>query len=564
MFEMDSNIVTRIVAPSATGYLLVILTYLIKYCPPISWVLAKTAGLFSLRNLPKPMLDLNPVNTPQPPEGYARWYKEENGSSVSIEEIFKQSSLQRPENGNAYFVAFHTAFLQKSSTPVQASMALLSKLGLNPTQSSSEQDKRGYFASVIPADVMRQAEESAGRYAANAPLSPLDGIPVVLKNEMDIQNHETRAGSSFINAGNHAKRDCAIAKQLKDLGMIVVGATNLTEVGWSTIDIRFSNPWKQNHSCGGSSSGTAAAVAAGYAPFGIGSDAGGSVRIPAAMCGIFGLKPTNGRVSARGLYISAPSVSTAGPLGRTADDMTVGYLAMADHSIREVVRVPREYFGLSVSGLRVGVIRDYNAQVLNPAITASLSRVKSELVKQGATIVPISFPYLELVRQAHLLTVSSEMFSSITSEPNNHKMQNSTSILCSVMRHLSVKDYIHAQKVRSHAIHTLANLFANDGIDLILSPTAAVTSPPFPRITWAGISDNTLVTDMMRFSFLANLAGTPAITCPVGLDAAGLPVAVQFMGEWWSEGRLCAIAKWIERTMGQQAVNATEWDGLQF
>ncbi|KAI8617491.1 amidase signature domain-containing protein [Chytriomyces sp. MP71] len=266
----------------------------------------------------------------------------------------------------------------------------------------------------------------------------------------------------------------------------------------------------------------------------------------------------------RGEYCSCPTVAITGPIGATADDLAVGYLAIGDHSAPGMpVHIPRNYFGFDVSDLRIGVIRAYNAQVFNPAITAALTRVEDELVKRGATVVDISFPYLELVRQAHVITISSELYSAITSDPNSQQMQFGTVALCSAFRHLSVKDYIHAQKLRTHAIHVLRNVFSR--VDFLMSPTAAVTAPAFPRDTWAGISDTTLVTDIMRFSFLANFAGTPAVTCPVGLDDSGLPVAVQFMGEWWSEGRLCALAKWMEGEFASlNEARAPGWDGVGF
>ncbi|KAJ3248042.1 hypothetical protein HDU78_002135 [Chytriomyces hyalinus] len=559
----NSNTVARMVVPGASGYLLVVLAYVFKYVPFVPWIIARSGGLFELRDIPQSLLDLDVTTLGLPLDGYKRQHNDA-GEALTAQHLAEAAEEKTPL---ASALAYHRAYLSGSLTPIEVCKSLLSKLVGTVDPSVSHRDHRKYFRSIIPLDALEQATESTARYAANAPLSPLDGVMVVLKNEVDVKGHVTRAGTEFVNDGEPALEDGQVAAQLKAMGAVVLGVTDMTEVGWGVQHHVFDNPFRKGHSCGGSSAGSAACVAAGYVPLAIGVDGGGSVRIPSAFCGLYGLKPTHTRVSSKGEFCSAPTVAVTGPMGANVDDMCLGYLAIADKEKAFPVHVPKSlYFKPSVAGLRIGVIREFNAQVRNPAITAALSRVEMELIQGGATIVPLAFPYLDFVRNAHAITISSELYSTVRSRKNNHKMMYQTVLLFSTLSQLSVTDYIHAQKMRTHAIRVLEQYFSGpEKVDFLLSPTAATTAPLLPANTTFGVSDNTLASDVIRYSFLANLAGNPAVTCPVGFDAQDLPVAVQFMGEWWSEGRLMPLAKWMENSFKAEGKRrAPLWDGLEF
>ncbi|KAJ3074806.1 hypothetical protein HDU98_010161 [Podochytrium sp. JEL0797] len=535
------NTVARTNAPEAYGYLLVVLEFLIKHVPFLAPYLAYDSGLMSLRNLPPHLLGLDITTLALPPRGYKpRSFAGPSLSLASFEE-FKVSPPSPTELISSLHI--HHAFKSAKTTPLQMIESILKNL-----TSANQIGQRGFLREVHVPDVLEQAEASTKRYSSGCPLSVLDGVPIVVKNEFDVKGYVTRAGSKFINGENAATQDSDVVQKLRDQGAIIIGVSNMTEVGYSPVDSFLTNPWKEGHSCGGSSSGSGGAVAAGYCPIAVGCDGGGSIR-------------------SKGEFPGAPTVALSGPIAATANDLCIAYLAMADDTAAEYppVHVPLNFFTFSVSGLRVGVLREYNAQVYNAAITTVMERVEQELVRHGAIIVPITIPHLEQIRQAHTITIGSELASSLLSDPtgNSHMMTYSSSLNVTVVESLGVRDYIHAQKLRTHAISTLCNLFTEpNGIDLILSPTSAVTAPKLPADVRFGWNHQSLFSDVIRYAFLANFAGLPAVTCPVGLDADGLPIGVQFMGEWWSEGTLLGVAKWMEGACGGVGKRAQGWNGV--
>ncbi|ORY53466.1 amidase signature enzyme [Rhizoclosmatium globosum] len=435
------------------------------------------SGFMSLRKLPPNLLRLGITTEALPPRSYK--HRNYNGESLDLDAFM---SLQvDSQGGTVSSLDLHQSFVSGQTTPLTVAESLLKKL-----VDSKQIGPNGYLNDVHPSDVLLQAEASTKRYQSGKPRSVLDGVPVVVKNEFDVQGYRTRVGTRFINVDAVAEYDADIVKNLRDLGAIIVGVTNMVEVGYSPVDEKLRNPWNKDHSCGGSSSGSGGAVGGGFVPLAIGCDGGGSIRLPAAFCGAYGLKPTCSRLSAKGEFPSCPTVAVGGPIAATASDLCIGYLAMADRSRHlPPVHVPRDFLKFSVTGLRVGVMREYNAQVFNPAITQALNRVESELIKQGATIVPIEFPYLELVRIAHLITIGSELTATLEADPsgNSHMMSYSNAINSAGINCLGTMDYIHAQKLRTYAINRLCSLFdskSNDAVDLILSPTAAVTAPKLP------------------------------------------------------------------------------------
>ncbi|KAJ3063261.1 hypothetical protein HDU98_000911 [Podochytrium sp. JEL0797] len=556
-----ASTVSRKGSPEMSGFTLVVLDFVLKNFPFVAAYLTSNSGLLSLRQLPPHLLALDIATLALP----ARGYKPKNqgdGPSLSLDFFESLAVVATTDKQLVSSVHIQHAFAEGRTTPLEVARSILVKLA-----SDNQIGKQGYFNAVNSEDVIAQAEASTERHRLKKPLSFLDGIPVAIKNVVDVKGYVTRVGSSFINGETPASEDGIVVKQLRDLGCVIIGVTNLPEVGFSPVDANTANPWNKSRTCGGSSSGSGGAVSAGYCPIAHGGDAGGSIRLPAAYCGIYGLKTTAKRVNGKGAFPGAPTVAAAGPIAATANDLCIGYLAMADASASgyPAVHVPLNFATFSVSGLRVGVMRDYNAQVSNPAISKALERVEAELVRNGAKIVPIEFPHLDKVRLAHGITVGWEMSSAIQSDPsgNSHLMAHSTSINVNALKSLEVRDYIHAQKLRTHAINTLCALFSREGvanIDVILTPTSAVTAPTLP-------SDNTygwhnVNPDITRFAFLPNLAGIPAVSCPVGLDEEGLPIGIQFMGEWWSEGLLLGVAKWMEGTF--EGVGRPEgWNGIE-
>jgi Asp-tRNA(Asn)/Glu-tRNA(Gln) amidotransferase A subunit family amidase len=172
----------------------------------------------------------------------------------------------------------------------------------------------------------------------------LKGVPIVVKDEVDLKGFPTTSGTSFLNKSTPATSDAVCVQRMRFQGCIILGKTNMDEWGWSVFGINPSsgtsrNPHNLLHSCGGSSAGSAGAVAAGFAPIAIGADGGGSIRIPAAFCGVYGLKPTHARVPGVGSLPTAPSVGVLGPIAGSVDDLAVAYLTMAGGDTRVCFQV---------------------------------------------------------------------------------------------------------------------------------------------------------------------------------------------------------------------------------
>jgi Asp-tRNA(Asn)/Glu-tRNA(Gln) amidotransferase A subunit family amidase len=253
------------------------------------------------------------------------------------------------------------------------------------------------------------------RYKSKNPLSQLDGVFVAVKEEVDIQGLETKSGTSFINDEKPALQDSTIVAKLKKSGAIVVGSTVMNELGWDTFTVNPNtgipkNPYKKVlHSCGGSSGGCSGSVAAGLFPFTIGADGGGSIRIPSAFCGLYGLKTTWGRVSAYGGATLDPSLGSYGPIAATADDMAIAYSVIAGPDPKDPYTLQQPSVSLAdydkcsnLSDLTIAVVPEWNKLSNEMAILEKFDQVQTYLKQLGARIVEIDIPDLELAHTGKL------------------------------------------------------------------------------------------------------------------------------------------------------------------
>ncbi|KAJ3096240.1 hypothetical protein HDU96_000837 [Phlyctochytrium bullatum] len=570
------TIVKPIKAPPAAGIFLGFLCLLVENVPYLASFIAKDAGFFRMRELP--FLSQERISAwPLPPEGWVRALKEE-GKSLTIKDICDAEGV----SADAALVtakAFHEAYLAKKTDPVKVATALLERIKAthspvpfpNPEASSPPplSSLLNHFIQVDPSRVLAQAEASRLRYEQGRPLSPLDGVPVAVKDEVDVEGYGTWAGTAIVD--RTAKKEDAVAvARLRALGAVVVGKTAMEELGWSVFSTNTHGPVPRNphntlRSCGGSSGGSGGAVAAGFVPISIGCDGGGSVRIPASFNGVFGLKPTHARISGRGGFTLAESVGVQGPLAASADDLAIAYLAMAgpdeknpQTKLQPPVYLPPSYLKPSVKGLRVGVLSHYNAQVGNPAITASLELIKRKLVEGGAELVEVEIPLLDDIRMAHAITISSEINSNINDRPRLYKLTWANRIMLHMTNLFKARDYVRANQLRTHLIRMLVRIFspAHDNVQILLTPSTAMTSPPLPSpgvLARGGASDGPNLGETMRYVFVSNFGGIPAVSVPVGVDADGMPVGVQFMAEWWGESALLEMAKWSEGVLKEEA-----------
>lgn len=401
-------------------------------------------------------------------------------------------------------------------------------------------------------DVLAQAGHSAARWQAGSPLSPLDGVPVAVKDEFDQAGYPTRVGTRVLGAAPAAADAFAVAR-LRAAGALLIGKANMHEIGIGVTGHNphhgaARNPYDLEHYTGGSSSGPAAAVAAGLCPAALGADGGGSIRIPAGFCGLVGLKPTYGRVSERGAAPLCWSVAHIGPLAASAADAAClyGVIAGSDPLDPNTFHQPpvslAGFENFDLRGLRIGIYPAWfrHAQA---EIVARCEALLSALVEMGAVVVEISIPDLEAVRVGHVITIVSEMYAALAGAFARNRRAFGLDVRTNFAlgRAFSASDYVLAQRARTRAIRGFSA--ALEQVDVIATPTTAVTAPLIqPGALPDGDSDLTTLTEIMRFAVAANFTGLPAISIPAGYDSSGLPVGMQLIGRAWSEALLLRLA----------------------
>ncbi len=405
------------------------------------------------------------------------------------------------------------------------------------------------FVAVDEADLLAQAEASAARLRAGTPRSWLEGVPIAVKDELDQAPYPTTVGTSFLGKAA-AAADATVVARLRAAGALLVGKTNMHELGIGVTGINphhgaARNPYDLGRVTGGSSSGSAAAAAAGFCPVAVGADGGGSIRIPAALCGMVGLKATWGRVSEHGAAPLCWSVAHVGPIGAHAVDVAAvyGLLAGPDPSdpgslAQPPVRLPGP--GTRLDGLRVGILDSWFEHA-DPAVVEACRVLLDNL---GVTVVRVDLPDPDLVRLAHLVVIVGEMAASQL--PNAPLLADGaaygpdTSLNFSLARGLLASDYTQALRVRSALAEGWRAVF--EQVDLVATPTTGCTAPPIHPDALGGESDLGTLDRIMRYAHAPNLFGFPAVSIPAGHDAAGLPIGLQLIGRPWSEDTLLGLA----------------------
>lgn len=412
-------------------------------------------------------------------------------------------------------------------------------------------------------DIMSQAKASAERYARGEPLGPLDGVPIAVKDEVDQKPYPTTVGTTFLGR-SPAREDAEIVARLRRAGALLIGKANMVEIGLGTIGYNphygtSRNPFDPARVCGGSSSGPAAAVAAGLCPIAVAADGGGSIRIPAALCGQVGLKATYGRVSEHGAAPLCWSLAHLGPIAATVRDTALAYAIMAGpdpqdanslgHPDPSVTGIYPEVGSedAPLAGVRLGVYRPWFEDA-EPDVVSVCNEMLETLKEAGAEVRDVEIPNLGLGRTVHVVTIVTEMLASRLAFMKEHRTDLSLEIRLNLALagHVAGYDYAHAQRLRVQLCHELAGVF--DDVDAIVTPATARTAPPLPDDALkTGESNITLVDNLMRYAHSANLTGLPAISFPAGYDSQGLPIGFQAMGRHWDEQLLLKIAAVTER-----------------
>ena len=443
---------------------------------------------------------------------------------------------------------FARAYRSGEASPVGLAERLLGAMErLRPLRAFIASDRQ---------DVLAQAEASERRHREGRPISIFDGVPVAVKDEMDQRPYPTSVGTSFLGRVR-AETDAAPVARLRAAGALLIGKTNMHEIGINPIGINphygaARNPWDPKRITGGSSSGSAAAVAAGLCPVAIGADGGGSIRIPAALCGVVGLKATFGRISERGVFPLCWTVGHVGPLGATVRDVAAAYAIVAGPDPLEPASRAQPHVELralsreDLRGVRLGVAWPWFEDA-DPAVVRRCRQALQACEAEGATIVEAPSPDLNTVLWTHAVIILSEMATSVWPhiEEGVRRFGLDVRANLAIARFFSATDYVHALRHR-HRL-TLEWLEIMKEVDAVITPTTASTAPEIPEAALPAGESNLQLTDaLMRFIRVPNVTGFPALSVPAGFDEKGMPVGVQLIGRPWEEALLLRIGLAVE------------------
>jgi aspartyl-tRNA(Asn)/glutamyl-tRNA(Gln) amidotransferase subunit A len=455
-------------------------------------------------------------------------------------------------------------------------------------------DTEVHAFNLVTADAARAAADAVDRQVAdgNDP-GPLAGVPVALKDNLCTRGVATTCSSRILE-GWEPPYDATVVHLLARAGAVALGKTNLDEfaMGSSTENSAFGptrNPRDLSRVPGGSSGGSAAAVAADFAPVALGSDTGGSIRQPAALCGVVGLKPTYGLVSRYGLVAFASSLDQIGPMTRTVADAAVVLDVISGHDPADSTSIPEQLpsyaaaVGNGVAGLRVGLVTELNGDGIAPDVAARVRAAADALAAAGAEVVEVSVPAVAYGLSAYYLIAPAEASSNLArydgvrfglrvDAPTTAEMMVATRTAgfgAEVKRRIMLGTYAlsagyydayygKAQRVRTLIARDFAAAY--ESVDVLLSPTSPTTAFAF------GAKADPLAMYLNDVCTIpSNLAGHPAISVPFGTGDDGLPVGVQLMGPALGEPVLLATAAVLEHAATDTAATdtaATDTGGL--
>ena len=408
------------------------------------------------------------------------------------------------------------------------------------------------FATMNPKALV-QAGESAARWRAGRPLGPLDGVPVTVKDLVDVAGLPTRRGSRLTDPAPVAD-DAPSVTGLKAAGAVIIGKTTTTEYGWKSpgdcpLHGITRNPWNTNHTPGGSSAGAAAAASACFGALHIGTDAGGSIRIPAAWCGVVGLKPSFGRVPQWPLGAFS-AVAVAGPITRTVRDAALMLSSIARFDPRDPYALPdepRDWLGgieQGVTGLRVAVLRrpGFDAPVDWEGI-AAVEQAAGLLIQAGAEVeeAEIDLPDIRLIFGRIWGAALSRLVATVP-ETRRQMLDPGLLTVAASVGNPSAFDMMEADAMRLAAANAMARL--HQSYDLVLTPCVPIPAPMVE--TPIGDPLEALWTRWAPWTFAWNLTRQPAISVPMGFHESGLPRSVQIAGPLYRDDLVLRAARALE------------------
>ncbi len=438
---------------------------------------------------------------------------------------------------------------RREITAVELTEAHLRRIDAHDTHLNS-------FITVTSDHALTQARAADAELTRGVRRSPLHGIPLALKDLYDTAGIRTTAGSTFF-ADRIPDTDARAVTLLYQAGAVLLGKLNMHEwaLGVTNINPHYGpsrNPWDPSRITGGSSGGAAAALAAGLCMGALGSDTGGSIRIPASLCGIVGLKPTFGRVSLQGVIPLSWNLDHAGPMARTVTDAALLLQTIAGYDPDDPVSVALPVDNLlatldaGVTGWRIALATDAHFGEADPEVISAVRRAATVFEELGARVEAVDLSQGREAAQMNALMTTSDAAAFHRDRLRDHPHRFGADVLARMERgaQFTSTEYILARRFQSEWRRRLERLF--EQFDLLLTPATPITAPVIE-----GLDAIEAARQLTRCTAPFNLAGLPALSVPCGLSAAGLPIGLQIVAAPWNEARVLRAGRAFE--------NATQW-----
>lgn len=422
--------------------------------------------------------------------------------------------------------------------------------------------KIGAFITRTSEHAIAEADRADAELAAGQSRGPLHGVPIGVKDIYWTDGVRTTSGAA-LDAEFMPAEDSTAVKLLKGAGGIIIGKTNTVELafdptGRNTTYGMPNNPWGLDRMPGGSSSGTGAGVAAGFFPMGLGSDTGGSIRIPSALCGISGIKPTFGLVSRFGVTPLSHTLDTAGPMARTVEDLALTMNVLAAHDARDPVSVKAsrtdytEELGAGVQGMRIGVPNEYVWDPVDPEVEARVQDALKVLEGLGAELVPVSIPELEWTPLIAVSITTAEAAMAHRQRVITHGEEMDQTVRRRFESGMFIPATMYAQAQRARLAYTRAILRELDGVELLAMPTVATPAPiqGSEVLTISG-QEIPVREALLRLTRCFNLSRLPSASVPCGFSSEGLPIGLMLSGRPFSDALVLRAAHTYQ--------TATDW-----
>jgi Asp-tRNA(Asn)/Glu-tRNA(Gln) amidotransferase A subunit family amidase len=455
---------------------------------------------------------------------------------------------------------FAYVYRSKLATPSMVAERIISAM----EEFDNKNPRAPLLISFSAEEVRKQATASTQRFDEGNPLSILDGIFMAIKDDIDCFPYPSKGATSWLHEVRPVKEDAVCVSRLRRCGVIFLGKANMHELGLGTTGNNPNhgttrNPHDHNRYTGGSSSGPAAIVASGLCSAALGTDGGGSVRIPSSLCGVVGLKSTYGRTDMKGSLCDAGTVEIIGPIASSVEDVMLVYAAIlgASHETKISSRpctpcLPKlstQQSSNSLGSVRLGKYTEWFNDVFSTEISDKCEDVIN-LISQthGCKMVEIVIPEIHHMRMAHVVSIGSEALCGLTPDceaGNRKKLTYDTRVNLALFGSLKASDYVAAQRIRRRIMYYHMEIFKD--VDVIVTPTTGMTAPLIPPSALkSGETHMQVTANLMRFIVAANFIGLPAISVPIGYDKQGLPIGLQLIGRPWGEASILRLAAAIE------------------